>query len=359
MIDDQSTPDPNDPTAEPNQPAGIAIPIRAAIAIGVVLVVVIAGVVGWKVVHTDALPDGAVLKVGDHTVTKVEFNRRISVLEALYGVKAPTAGSKVSKFRRDAAKSMAVSLLMSDAAAGKGVVVPEKKAQDALAKIIDQQIPTGQAGFTQFLERTQVTEADVLEEVRLQLLTSLLFDKITADVPQVTDQDVKKAYDDGKGDLVTPERRRVSNIVVATKGEAEHALQRIRAGESFAAVAKSASLDGSSRAKGGDLGLVAQDELLPAYGKAVFAAKVGAFFGPVQTEYGWNVGQVTSVAAPQQLTYDEVKARLKARLQDEARYKVWRTWLAKQIKNANVHYADAYRPDHPDAPPSDAASPAS
>ncbi|MGH3451302.1 MAG: hypothetical protein ACRDQW_11380 [Haloechinothrix sp.] len=37
--------------------------------------------------------------------------------------------------------------------------------------------------------------------------------------------------------------------------------------------------------------------------------------------------------------------------QAEASLAAWRSWLGKRIADADVRYADAYRPTDPDAPP--------
>ena len=74
-------------------------------------------------------------------------------------------------------------------------------------------------------------------------------------------------------------------------------------------------------------------------------------FGPVKTRFGWNVGKVTAINARQSLAFKDVKAELLTELQNEKELKVWRVWLAKEIKAADVKYADKYRPAHPDAAP--------
>lgn len=48
----------------------------------------------------------------------------------------------------------------------------------------------------------------------------------------------------------------------------------------------------------------------------------------------------------------QVQGELKTQLQQVADLKVWNRWLERQLKAAHVEYANAYRPAHPDAPPS-------
>ena len=74
-------------------------------------------------------------------------------------------------------------------------------------------------------------------------------------------------------------------------------------------------------------------------------------YGPVKGSHGWNVGVVTAIAAPQPATYAEVKSAFGKQLQQEQEVRTWTEWLAKVIREADIQYADAYRPADPDAPP--------
>lgn len=66
------------------------------------------------------------------------------------------------------------------------------------------------------------------------------------------------------------------------------ALGRITAGEDFAAVARELS-DDPTAAAGGDLGVVAPGQLVPAFEEAAFALEPGERSGVVETPYGFHV----------------------------------------------------------------------
>jgi parvulin-like peptidyl-prolyl isomerase len=96
---------------------------------------------------------------------------------------------------------------------------------------------------------------------------------------------------------------RVSHVLIAFQGadrsqavrtkeearaRADEALARIGKGEDFAAVAREMSDDPSASA-GGDIGLVAPGQMVPAFEDAVFALKAGEHSGVVETPYGFHV----------------------------------------------------------------------
>ncbi|WP_250285466.1 peptidyl-prolyl cis-trans isomerase, partial [Frankia sp. CiP1_Cm_nod2] len=106
------------------------------------------------------------------------------------------------------------------------------------------------------------------------------------------------------------------------------------------------------------LGVVSTDQLDAAYAPVAFAAPPGGVFGPVRTQYGWNVGKVIQVMPPAPAVFDQVKDSLRQQLQLDRQLTTWRDWMAGAIRKAHVRYADGYRPADPDSPPqvNDAAS---
>ncbi len=86
---------------------------------------------------------------------------------------------------------------------------------------------------------------------------------------------------------------RARHILVAQESEAELVIGRLRAGESFAALAGALSLDVSTREYGGDLGWFIRGELLDRrLGEAAFSQGLGEIGGPIATRLGYHVLQV-------------------------------------------------------------------
>ncbi len=334
---------------------------KVAISAGliVVLALAIGGVTWWRV---EALPEDAAFRLADRVVMTDELDHHVDTLRALYGVNPPTEPDKLDAFRRDAAKSYAVAIVLDDAARDEGVVVADKAANDTLSRFVAQQLgegPQARQKFVEALGNSGTSEQAVLGEVKRQMTVAQLMDKITGPIT-VSDDEVKRAFDERRDQLGTPEKRQLSNIVVAGRPAAEQAAGRIRAGEPFANVARAVSQDQSTRDKGGDLGPVAAAQLEPAYGQAAFAAAPGTVFGPVQTQHGWNVGLAGATTPRVPATFEGIKDPLKAKLELEKATTAWRDWIAARIKDADVEYADNYRPVDPDAPPgvADPATPA-
>lgn len=158
-------------------------------------------------------------------------------------------------------------------------------------------------------------------EVRRQLVVSALYDEVTGEVDPPAAAELEKAYGERRCLFEPGPRRRLANIVVATRAEADDALRQIRDGEPFAEVARAVSLDGSTLEQGGDLGFVTRDQLEEEYGRLAFDTPVGRTFGPVETRYGWNVGRVVAEKAPVEQTRAEAEKALAELLTAEGRSK--------------------------------------
>jgi peptidyl-prolyl cis-trans isomerase C len=300
---------------------------------------------------------GDALKVEGTKVSNAEFGRRVELLRALYDVRPPTEQAKLTTFRGDAAKGMAVAVLVAHDVAKRNLQAADKVVRDRLDRFIAQRYPQdGRTQFIQALGSYGVSEDDVLAEFRRILETQALFKSVTADVKVGEDQ-IAKAFEERKAQLAVPERRHLRHLVVKTEDEAKKALARINGPETFEAVAKDVSLDTSTKDQGGDLGTVSRAQLDPAFGAAAFGAATGATFGPVETKNGWHVGLVEDVAPGHPLTLEEAHDSLRDTLVAEASLTKWRGYLADRIRTADACYARGNRPADPKAPPPDLTTP--
>ena len=91
-------------------------------------------------------------------------------------------------------------------------------------------------------------------------------------------------------------RAAARHILVATKEACEALKVRIEAGEDFAAVAKEHSTCPSGR-DGGNLGEFAPGQMVKEFDTVVFTGDVGAVLGPVKTQFGYHLIEVTKRTA--------------------------------------------------------------
>ena len=83
------------------------------------------------------------------------------------------------------------------------------------------------------------------------------------------------------------------HILVNTEAECQQLKDRIAGGEDFAEVARAHSTC-PSKAQGGDLGQFGPGMMVKEFDEVVFSAEVNTLQGPVKTQFGYHLLEVTS-----------------------------------------------------------------
>lgn len=82
------------------------------------------------------------------------------------------------------------------------------------------------------------------------------------------------------------------HILVQSEEQCLELKNKIEAGEDFAALAREHSLCPSG-GQGGDLGSFGRGQMVPEFDKVVFSAPVKEVQGPVKTQFGYHLLEVT------------------------------------------------------------------
>jgi peptidyl-prolyl cis-trans isomerase C len=296
------------------------------------------------------LPDDVALRAAGQSVTRDQLQQRITVMEYLYGVHQPPDPAGAAAFRRSAAKAVAVSAVVEQAARGRGITVSDKTAGDQLDKLIQENGEQNRHAFLQELGARGISQREVVDEIKRQQQSAQLFGQVTAGSPTASDAAARAYYDANRAQMASPEQREVFNIVLPSQDRAQDAVRQARAGGDFAALARQLSIDGSTKDNGGSLGQVAANQLDPGYARVAFQAPAGAIFGPVRTPQGWNVGRIGKVVGPTPLAFEQLTGPIKAKLNNDAKLRAWNAFLGERIREAGTEYAPDLRPPDPDAP---------
>ena len=128
---------------------------------------------------------------------------------------------------------------------------------------------------------------------------------------EISDADLKRAYEERRARYVTPERRHILQIDFPSAEAANAAAERIAKGATFAEVAKEL---GKSE-KDIDLGTVPKAAVIDrAAADAAFALKEGEVSAPVQGRFGTVLVQVLKIEPEQVRPFEQVAGELKQEL---------------------------------------------
>ena len=194
-----------------------------------------------------------------------------------------------------------------------GVKLSDGEVKKEFAKIKSQQFPKA-AEFEKFLSTSGQSVSDLLLRVKLNLLSQKIQKQIIKAKSTVTQAQIAKYYNENKSRYGTPEKRSVRIILTKTEAQAQSAKKEIESGKSFASVAKSVSIDPTSKANGGLLKEVIPGEEEKALDTAIFSAKTSVLGGPVKTPFGYYIYEVVTIKAGSQKSLAQVQSTVKQQL---------------------------------------------
>ncbi|MCC7203393.1 MAG: peptidylprolyl isomerase [Nitrospirae bacterium] len=156
--------------------------------------------------------------------------------------------------------------------------------------------------------------ADMLEEMKKRILVEKFFKKELEEDMKISDEELKKYYDEHPEEAKAPVEVRASHILLKTKEEAEGILKKLRAGAKFEDLAKSSSIDTGSKAMGGDLGYFHSGVMVPEFETAAFKLKKGEISDIVESRFGYHIIKITDRRTGKEKSFADAKTELEQNL---------------------------------------------
>jgi len=233
--------------------------------------------------------------------------------------------------------------LIESEASTLGLAVSEEELQRALEQLARQQ-GMEVADFRQALEQQGIPWDSARDAVRRQtLMAEVLRFKVKA--RKVSDEEVAVIYATEIQNAQYEVRARHIFVPVpqnasaaqqaAAKARAEQALRRVKAGETFALVAREMS-EGPTAKQGGDLGYFRRGLMLPAIEQAAFALKTGEVSPVIRTTSGYHLVLVEDRRAIPPKPLADVKEELRSRLANDSVFKERENYLSTLRKTAQI-----------------------
>jgi foldase protein PrsA len=194
-----------------------------------------------------------------------------------------------------------------------GVKVSDKEVHKRFEQIRSQQFPKA-AEFEKFLAASGQTVSDLLLRVKSSLLAQKVQQKIIKSKANITHAQIAQYYKENSQRFGQPEKRNLKIILTKTEEAAKKAKQEIESGKSWATVAKSTSIDPTTKASGGVLVGVVKGQEEKSLDSAVFSAKKNVVQGPIKTVFGYYIFEVTGVTPGNQLTLAQAEASIRQQL---------------------------------------------
>ena len=134
----------------------------------------------------------------------------------------------------------------------------------------------------------------------------------------VTEQAMKKVYEDAVKQMGGDEEIRARHILVPTEDEAKKILADLKKGANFETVAKEKSKDPGAAAQGGDLGYFTKDQMVPEFADVAFKLQKGQLSDPVKSQFGWHIIKVEDKRSKAPPPFEQVKDQVETFVQRKA-----------------------------------------
>lgn len=308
--------------------------MKRAFATTLLLLLLIAGLL-VSCTTKRALDGDNVAMINNEAITNGDLDTRLKVYELFFRQPVNDPASK-----QQLLDQMVRERLILQQAGPLGATVTDDQVETEMAKFLDalEQQYQGREAVTSRLAELGLTNENIADFLRAFLLSQAIVEKKDAEVT-VTADEVRAFYDQNVAQLYTfkEDAVRAAHVLLPLDQEekARDVSARARAGEEFAALAKSYSIDTGSAQRGGDLGYFTHGEMVSEFADAAFAMGVGQISDPVKSQFGWHVIKLLDKAGPGQLPFekarDDAEAKGLSQKQDQALQK-WTTDLEKAAK---------------------------
>jgi peptidyl-prolyl cis-trans isomerase SurA len=199
-----------------------------------------------------------------------------------------------------------------------------------------------------------VSFEDYKQNMKVEIITQQVIQREIGPHINVSNEEVKRFYEQHKPEMAQAEAVRLSEILISTddagtdeqklaaaKGKAEDVLKQIRGGASFEDLAKKESQDPSG-AQGGDLGAFERGKLAKQLEDITFAMKKGDVSDVVRTRQGFVILKVTDHQAAGVPTFAEIQDRVRDQVYMRKMQPALRDYLKKLREEAYIDIKPGY-----------------
>jgi peptidyl-prolyl cis-trans isomerase C len=201
--------------------------------------------------------------------------------------------------------------------------------------------------FDAYLKRTGLSEEQLRERIQKGLIVKRLLHREVIRQIKVSEAEMQAFFSRHPEFFIRKDQVRVRQIFVAfhrgddvsARGEALLRIQsiqdRLRQGADFAALALEYSED-PSKARGGDLGYLERNQLIPAFAEAAFALQPGEISDIVESRIGYHLIKMVDRNPSSQMAYRNTRTKIERTLRRNKEKAAAADYLAKLKSQAKI-----------------------
>jgi foldase protein PrsA len=249
--------------------------------------------------------------------TKCIANKKKTATKPAKGQPTPTdktyktqCAQEYSSLRDQVMQFLITSAWIEGESHDRGVKISDADVKKDFDKQRQQSFPKDK-DYAAFLKSSGYVQEDLLYRIKVQDLTNKLRTKVLEGTDKVSSAQIADYYNKNKSKFAQPEKRDLRIVLTKTEAQAKKAKAALDSGQSFKTVAAKYSIDQGTRDSGGVLAGVPKGQQEKALDDATFSAPKNKIEGPVKTQFGYYVFEVTKVTPGSQQTLDQAKDSIK------------------------------------------------
>jgi len=261
--------------------------------------------------------------VNGEVVTKTDFEAELSrELQAMEG-EAPRSPEQVEPYKQALLETLIERAVLLQAAKSAQVAVTQDEV-DRRVLALASEYPA--ESFEAALAQGQTTRIELERKTKEQLAVEKLFEAQVYARVAVTEDAIRRWFDEHVDEFSEPEQVRASQIVVKGLDDAKKLQQQLWAGKKFPDLARRYSL-GPEAKVGGDLGFFPRGVMPPQFDEVVFKLPVGQLSDIISTEYGFHLFRVVEKKPARKRELHEVRGEIEKHMLAELREKAQKEYV--------------------------------
>jgi peptidyl-prolyl cis-trans isomerase C len=277
--------------------------------------------------------DATVAKVNGTTLTKKDLDTEIDRLIPQISFHRNVSEEQRKNYYGKALEELINHELQYQYAVAQGMT-PDKKQVDMQLEGIRKHFKSKE-GYETFLSKENLNEEKLKAKVEKDILVQKVITKVVTEPSQMDEVALKDYYEKNASMFKRPESVRLKLIATKDAKKAQEILEKVKAGEDFGGLAANMSED-AYRVKDGDIGYVHKGRMLPELEQVAFKLKVGEASDLIKVKDVWFIIKVEDKRPEQQLSFDDVKGKLKKDLETKKSQELQAKWISDLRSKAKI-----------------------
>lgn len=291
--------------------------------------------------------DGVAIIVNKDAILVSEVNE--AMMPLLQEYRARYAGAelkqKMDELREAIINQAIESKLILQVAKQNGITASEKNV-DARIEAVKKRFGS-EDEFLQALAGRGVTYKEYRDQVSEQVLTQDTIKIVLGAGITVSENEIEEYYKEKPDEFVTDPQVKLAQIFIQIpEGSSPEEIEQLRQkteqlqilledGVDFLELAAQYS-EGPYREKGGVIGVVGPNEILPDLESTAFSLEAGEVSATLQTAYGFHILKALEASPARKVELEEAKEYIEERINEKKRTEKYGDWIEKLKENAYI-----------------------